>query len=141
MGIFSGQNRVKSESSATTLIAEGCSINGQIKVENQLQIDGHVEGQIEANNQIKISQSGNVLGEISTERLIINGKFEGTCHAEYVEILSCGSVSGTVYSDNLSIEPGGKFMGVTNPSEKMASLQDKSEMAKKVTLISNESHG
>ena len=60
-------------------------------------------------------------GEITTDRLIINGEFEGTCHAERIEILSQGCVSGTVYSDNLSIEPGGKFTGITNPSEKMLS--------------------
>jgi cytoskeletal protein CcmA (bactofilin family) len=121
MGIFSRNNGVKSQSSATTLIAEGCTINGHIKIENQLQIDGHVEGQIEAANQIKISESGYVIGEITTDRLIINGEFEGTCHATFIEILSQGSVSGTVFSDNLSIEPGGKFTGITNPSEKMLS--------------------
>ena len=119
MGIFGGQNRAKSQSATTTLIAEGCTINGQIKVANQLQIDGNVEGQIEAKQQIKISTSGNVQGEITTERLIINGTFEGICHATYIEILSCGRVSGTVYSDNLSIEPGGKFMGITNPSDQV----------------------
>lgn len=57
------------------------------------------------------------MGEIITERLIINGTFEGICRATYIEILSCGRVSGTIYSDNLSIEPGGKFMGITNPCE------------------------
>ncbi|QUX95577.1 polymer-forming cytoskeletal family protein [Marinomonas sp. CT5] len=118
MGIFGGQNRVKSQSTTTTLVAEGCVINGHIKVENRLQVDGHVEGHIEAKDQLKISESGSVLGEITTERLIINGSYEGTCHATYIEILSCGRVCGTIYTDNLSIESGGKFMGVTHPSEK-----------------------
>ncbi|WOD08023.1 polymer-forming cytoskeletal protein [Marinomonas sp. GJ51-6] len=117
MGIFGGNNRVKSQSSTTTLIAEGCSINGHIKVENQLQIDGYVEGQIEVNNLLRISETGNVVGEILTERLIINGTFEGVCRATYIEVLSSGRVTGTVYSDNLSIESGGKFMGVTKSPE------------------------
>ena len=138
MGIFSGKSGVKSESSATTLIAEGCTIIGEIRVENLLQIDGHVEGQIEAETQVKISQTGYVLGDITTERLIINGYFEGTCRADHIEILSCGSVNGEVYSDNLSIEAGGKFMGLTNPSEnkpdKMLSHQETQEEAK---LIGN----
>ncbi|NLQ16234.1 polymer-forming cytoskeletal family protein [Marinomonas sp. M1K-6] len=153
MGIFSGQNRNKSQSTTTTLIAAGCSINGHLKVENYLQIDGHVEGQIEVANQLKISESGNVLGEIITERLIVNGSFEGTCHANHVDILSNGRVSGIVYSDNLSIEPGGKFTGVTHPSEKMASkpeikapeikapeikTKETQHLDKKVALISND---
>ena len=138
MGIFGGQNRIKSQSSTTTLIAEGCTVNGHLKVANQLQIDGHVEGQIEAENQLKISESGNVLGEITTEHLIINGHFEGICHATRIEILSCGRVSGTVYSDNLSIEPGGKFMGITNPSEKTASAQEIPDLTDNLTLISTD---
>jgi cytoskeletal protein CcmA (bactofilin family) len=139
MGIFGGQNRVKSQSSTTTLIAEGCTINGHLIVANQLQIDGQVEGQIEAANQIKISASGNVVGEIITEHLIINGHFEGICHATRIEILSCGHVSGTVFSDNLSIEAGGKFMGVTNPSEATVSIQeDIPDLTDNITLISND---
>jgi len=102
-----------------------------------LQIDGHVEGEIEANKQIMISGSGSVLGDINTDRLIINGHFEGVCRAEYIEILSCGQVSGTIYSDNLSIEPGGKFMGVTNPSDKMLTQKENTEEAKKVSFIGN----
>ncbi|MBJ7555527.1 bactofilin family protein [Marinomonas spartinae] len=150
MGIFGGQNRVKSQSAATTLIAEGCTINGNIQVANRLQIDGHVEGQIEVINQIKISASGKVSGEITTERLIINGHFEGTCYANYVEILSSGDVVGTIYSDNLSIEAGGKFVGNTKPAKTAASKQEIEGLAqtkhskqetkdidKKVSLISN----
>ncbi|MEP0072156.1 MAG: polymer-forming cytoskeletal protein [Marinomonas sp.] len=124
MGIFGGNNRVKSQSSTTTLIAEGCSINGHIKVENQLQIDGYVEGQIEVNNLLRISETGNVVGEILTERLIINGTFEGVCRATYIEVLSSGRVTGTVYSDNLSIESGGKFMGVTKSPEELTNDQN-----------------
>lgn len=94
-------------------------------------------------NQLKISESGNVQGDITTERLIINGNFEGTCHATYVDILSSGRVSGTVYSDNLSIEPGGKFTGITHPAEKVVPKQevqdlDKKNLDKKVALISND---
>jgi len=99
-----------------------------------------VEGKIQADTQVKISKSGYVLGEIKTKRLIINGYFEGTCYAEHIEILSCGSVNGEVYSDNLSIESGGKFMGITTPSEKpekMLGRHEEQEEAKKVTLLRN----
>jgi len=48
--------------------------------------------------------------------------------------LSHGSVNGEVYTDNLSIESGGKFMGLTNPAEdtqdKMLSHQEEQEEAK-----------
>lgn len=138
MGFFDRQNRDAGQSSATTLIAEGCNINGHLKVANKLQIDGNVDGQIEADSQVTISKSGLVSGEIHTDRLIVNGNFEGVCHATHIEILSCGRVNGTIYSDNLSIEPGGKFTGVTNPSEGTDNEQQTLDLVDKIALIGND---
>ena len=118
MGIFSENNRVKGQSSTATIIAKGCTVKGKIKVETKLQIDGKVEGEVDVANQLLISKSGYVEGEINTKHLIINGKFEGICHADFIQILSCGNFNGTIFSDNLSIEPGGKLTGIANPSEK-----------------------
>jgi len=88
-------------------------------------------------NQLKISESGNVTGEITTDHLIINGRFEGICRAKNIEILACGHVSGTVYSDNLSIEPGGKFTGITKSYDHVESkiLPD---LTSKVSMIVND---
>jgi len=124
MGIFSENNRVKGQSSTSTIIAKGCTINGKIKVETKLQIDGKVEGEIAVANKLLISKSGYVEGEINAKHLIINGKFEGVCHADFIQILSCGNFSGTLFSDNLSIEPGGKLTGIANPSEKKSVDQE-----------------
>ncbi|MCV2403209.1 polymer-forming cytoskeletal protein [Marinomonas sp. C2222] len=137
MGIFGGKNRIQSQPKATTLIAEGCTVNGHIQVANALQIDGHVEGQIEASKLLRISRSGYVVGEITTERLIINGTFEGTCHAKFVEILSSGHITGTIYSDNLTIEPGGKFNG-NSSDNKVEKAEKESELIDdKVAIMDN----
>ena len=124
MGIFSKNNRVKSQSSTANIIAKGCTVNGKIKVETKLQIDGKVEGELEVLDQMLISKSGYVEGEINAKHLIINGKFEGTCHSDFIQILSCGNFNGTIFSDNLSIEPGGKLTGIANPSKKKLPRQE-----------------
>ncbi|MGY0072971.1 MULTISPECIES: bactofilin family protein [Vibrio] len=82
-----------------------------------MQVDGSIDGAVEVEKSLVISESGLVSGEIRAERVIINGEFEGTCYADVIEILSRGRVSGTIYSDNLSIEPGGKFHGVTHAGQ------------------------
>lgn len=78
-----------------------------------------------------ISETGFVSGEIFADRVIVNGQFEGTCHATAIEILNRGSVTGTIYSDNLSIEPGGKFNGVTHskPEQQVVDLSDAKKKA------------
>ncbi|MEZ8825474.1 polymer-forming cytoskeletal protein [Vibrio amylolyticus] len=126
MGIFSKQGRAKSQQSATTIIAKGCSIEGQLRLESNLQIDGAVDGEIKSDHTLTISETGIVSGEVYAERVLVNGKFEGTCHAETIEILARGSVVGTIYSDNLSIQSGGKFTGVTHatPEQQVVELNN-----------------
>ena len=130
MGIFSKQSRAKSQRSATTLIAKGCSVSGQLRLENNIQVDGSIDGQIHVEKTLVISESGVVSGEIFAQHVIVNGEFEGTCHADKIEILNKGQVTGTLYSDDLSIEQGGRFNGVTYPAsgENVAQLAQITEL-------------
>ncbi|ENO8414791.1 polymer-forming cytoskeletal protein [Vibrio mimicus] len=116
MGIFSKQSRAKSQLSATTLIAKGSHISGELKVESSIQVDGLVEGELHVDKTLVISEIGVIRGEIFADHLIINGLFEGTGHAGKIEILNKGRVNGTLFSDDLSIEQGGRFTGNTHPS-------------------------
>jgi cytoskeletal protein CcmA (bactofilin family) len=113
MGIFSKNSGTKSRSAASTLIAKGCVISGKLKLENDIQVDGIVEGQLHIEGVMVVAESGRVKGEIYAKQLIVNGMLEGDCHAEQIQILANGRVKGKVWSNNLSIEPGGKFFGET----------------------------
>ncbi|KFA95314.1 hypothetical protein HW45_26140 [Vibrio sp. ER1A] len=61
------------------------------------------------------------------KQLIVNGIVEGNCHAEHIQILANGRVKGKVWSNNLSIEPGGKFFGETAefPDHEVVNLKSK----------------
>jgi cytoskeletal protein CcmA (bactofilin family) len=113
MGIFSKNSGTKSRSAASTLIAKGCVISGKLKLENDIQVDGIVEGQLHIEGVMVVAESGRVKGEVFAKQLIVNGILEGDCHAEQIQILANGRVKGKVWSNNLSIEPGGKFFGET----------------------------
>ncbi len=94
-----------------------------------MQVDGSIDGEIHVNKTLVISESGHATGDIFADHLVINGEFEGTCHAAKIEILSNGKVNGTIYSDDLSIEQGGRFNGVTYPAESKASDKSVVELA------------
>ncbi|MGR5177405.1 polymer-forming cytoskeletal protein [Vibrio parahaemolyticus] len=119
MGIFSKNSGTTSRSTAATLIAKGCTISGKLKLENDIQVDGTVDGQVHVEGSLVVAESGRVKGEVFAKQLIVNGMLEGDCHAEHIQILSNGRVKGKIWSNNLSIEPGGKFFGET------AELQEK----------------
>ncbi len=78
-----------------------------------------------------ISETGQLNGEVYADKVVVNGLFEGVCHAASVEILAKGRMSGTIYSDNLSIEPGGKFNGQTYaaPEQQVVELPELKKVA------------
>ncbi len=75
-----------------------------------------------------VAESGRVKGDIYAKQLIVNGLLDGNCHAEHIQVLAKGRVSGKIWSNNLSIEPGGKFFGEAAelPEKEVVTLKDKS---------------
>jgi cytoskeletal protein CcmA (bactofilin family) len=78
-----------------------------------------IDGQLYAEQSLVVSESGRIHGEVYASQIIVNGIIDGECHADHIQILAQGRVNGKIWSNNLSIEPGGKFFGET------AELQEK----------------
>lgn len=94
-----------------TLIAEGCFIEGQLKLTSNIHIDGKVKGNIETGGTVIISATGAVEGSIRAERLIVNGRFKGQIYANCFAILEKGHVEGDACASEFTIEKGGVFLG------------------------------
>ena len=118
MGIFNKQSKATGQHAATTVIAKGCNITGELQLACDIQIDGIIEGKLRIDKNLVVSKSGRIKGEIYADKIIVNGLIEGTCYANAIEIIESGKISGTIYCDNLSIEQGGKFFCSTHPAEK-----------------------
>ncbi|MGR5134102.1 bactofilin family protein [Vibrio alfacsensis] len=127
MGIFNQNRGTARRSAASTLIAKGCTVSGELKVESDIQIDGILSGQLHVEGTLVIAESGRVKGDIFANQLIVNGVIDGNCHAEHIQVLAKGRVSGKIWSNNLSIEPGGKFFGEAAelPDKEVVALQNK----------------
>ncbi|MCG7495682.1 polymer-forming cytoskeletal protein [Vibrio sp. Of7-15] len=124
MGLFS-QKQQKPASTSLSVIAKGCRINGEISVEQDIQIDGFVEGTIATEKNVFITPTGRVQGEIHASHVIINGLVEGSCHCHEVNIQSQGQMKGTIHSQQLTIEKGGVLIGENReiaPSDAVTTL-------------------
>jgi cytoskeletal protein CcmA (bactofilin family) len=99
-----------------------------------MQVDGYIEGKIVSEKTLVISGTGRIKGELTADKVIINGLFEGDCFANSVEILPQGKAHGVIHCDDLSIERGGSFIGKTMPTstEQVISLP-KTEPAERNT--------
>lgn len=76
-----------------------------------LYVDGELEGKINSTKEVNIGKNGHINGDVTTQRLVVQGFVEGNLHAERVEIKANGHVKGTVESSELLIEAKGIFEG------------------------------
>ena len=118
MAFIGKQAEQNIDSTATTVIADGTLITGEIK-SDAIYIYGSFEGKIISNGTITIAQSGYCKGEIKTTNLIIGGQCESTITCECLEVLSKGDLKGSVACDEFIIEKGGFFEGDIRKKEKV----------------------
>jgi cytoskeletal protein CcmA (bactofilin family) len=76
-----------------------------------LYVDGEFEGVIHSKKEVNIGKNGHIKGDVSTQRLVVQGYIEGTINATRVEIKAQGRVNGSIESSELIIEAKGIFEG------------------------------
>lgn len=82
-----------------------------MKLACNLYVDGDFEGTIYSEKEVNIGKNGHVKGEVTTNRLVVQGFIEGSINAQRVEIKAQGKVHGSIESAELVIEAKGIFEG------------------------------
>ncbi len=103
-----------------SLIAAGTEIRGNMKFTDGLRIDGAVQGDIRENQDhpslLVISESAHVTGEIHADHVIINGRVNGTVHAnELLELQPKAHIEGDVHYKALEMHQGAVISGQLMP--------------------------
>jgi len=110
--------KTEKNSSNSLLIGEGVTITGTIKADNEVNIQGAIDGDIECNS-VTINKSGNVKGKVKAETMTIEGKVEGEININSIlHIKSKGNVSGKIFYGEIEIDTGGKLSGEINHRDK-----------------------
>lgn len=89
-----------------------------MKLASHIQTDGFIEGKVHTQKTVIVSNEGRIKGEVWADKLIVSGLIEGNCYADTIQILENGKITGKIYSDNLSMDIGGCFLGETHLSIK-----------------------
>lgn len=95
----------RSFNSTPTIIARNLTIDGQISSSGVIEIEGKVNGNIEAKSVILL-ENGIIEGEVTAESFSVRGRFLGTIKAKSVNIGSKAHVTGTIEYALLSVEDG-----------------------------------
>ena len=95
-----------------SIISGGSFISGVIKSTAPVIVLGKVEGDCEIENILTVEKTGEWIGSIQAESIVINGSVKGNVSTEYkLEVGPTGKIRGNVKAGTLAIAPGGEIDG------------------------------
>ena len=98
--------------SGTSVIGVGTVIDGEIKSDNNIRLDGTVIGNIECSAKVVMGKRGSFKGNMITDSTIIEGNFEG--HIEVKDLMhlqSTALVQGEILASKLIVDIGAVLTG------------------------------
>lgn len=109
------------------IIGQSIQIKGELTGNEDLTIDGTVEGNIQLkDHNLTIGPNGNIKADINAKKVTIIGEIQGNVTAEEtVEIRESGKLRGNITSPRLIIADGAFFKGSVEMDRKPGLPKDK----------------
>ena len=110
-------------------IGPSIQIKGELQGDEDLTIDGRVEGKIELrDHNLTIGSNGKIKADLFAKTIVIAGEVAGNAFAaERVEIAPSGRLVGDIHSPRITIADGAHFKGSVD-------MEHRNEQARKVAL-------
>jgi cytoskeletal protein CcmA (bactofilin family) len=94
------------------ILSSDVEIKGSIKFQNELIIDGKIEGEIISTGILTVGENAEVRGEIKTKSVTVLGKVHGNITVdERCELKTRAQLIGDLKAARLMIEEGATFVG------------------------------
>lgn len=112
-----------------TLISSRTAVAGDVVFSGGLHIDGRIKGTVSADESgeavLRISEVGEVEGDVIAPHVIINGTVHGDVHAsKHLELAEKAAINGNVYYNLIEMAMGAQVNGnLVHQKEPTALLQ------------------
>lgn len=110
------------------VLSSDVEIKGTVKFQDDLIVDGKIEGDIQSTGNLTVGENAKLKAEIKTGTIVVYGKVHGNMTAtDRVELKSSAEVIGDIKAKTLTIEAGAIFVGkstVGTPSQAPASAPE-----------------
>jgi cytoskeletal protein CcmA (bactofilin family) len=94
------------------ILSSDVEIKGSLKFQNELVIDGKIEGEIISTGILTVGENAEVRGEIKTKSVTVLGKVHGNITVdERCELKTRAQLIGDLKAARLTIEEGATFVG------------------------------
>jgi cytoskeletal protein CcmA (bactofilin family) len=108
------------------VIGPKTAIKGEITGDEDVLVEGTVEGQIRINRDLRIGPGGTVKATVQAQSVVVSGELIGDCHASHrVEIQATGRLTGNIGAPRVVIAEGATFRGNSDMSVRRDERKDK----------------
>ena len=88
------------------------TIKGEISGDEDILVEGVVEGQIHITKDLRIGPGGVVKAKVEAQSVVVSGQLVGDCQATHrVEIQASGKLMGNIRAPRVVIAEGASFKG------------------------------
>ena len=94
------------------VIGSKTTVKGEISGDEDVLVEGVVEGQIKINKDLRVGPGGTVKATVDAQSVVVSGEMIGDCHAaNRVEIQATGRLTGNIRAPRVVIAEGAVFKG------------------------------
>ncbi len=94
-----------------TVIAEQCSLEGDLATQNSVKIDGRIKGTLRAEGRAIVGETGVVQGDVHAPDLLVLGRLEGNVFAQHLHLQASARILGNIETQTLQVDPGAHYQG------------------------------
>jgi cytoskeletal protein CcmA (bactofilin family) len=99
------------------VIGAKTKIKGELAGDEDVIVEGQVEGEVRLTKDLRVAQSGLVKATIQAQSVIISGEVVGDCNANArVEVQATGRLTGNIRAPRIVIAEGAMFRGNSDMS-------------------------
>lgn len=99
-----------------SVIGADLSINGNLQSTGEVQIEGAIEGNLQA-SRIVVGQNAKINGNLIADDVVVQGTVNGSIRGNRVTLQSSSRVDGDIVHQSLAIEQGAFFEGKSRRTE------------------------
>jgi cytoskeletal protein CcmA (bactofilin family) len=108
------------------VVGVNTTIKGEILGDEDVLVEGNVEGQIRITRDLQVGPGGKVKATISARSVSVSGEVTGDCEASNrVEIQATGRLTGNIRAPKIIIAEGAMFRGNSDMSGRKDDRKDK----------------
>jgi cytoskeletal protein CcmA (bactofilin family) len=125
----------KNEGARVSVLGPTLRFRGELSAQEDLIVQGSVEGSITHTQSLTIGTDGTMKGDIRARVIVIDGKVEGDLYAtESVNIRATAKVKGNVFAPRVGISDGAFFQGQIDMQPSGAAVQEHSARLRQAAM-------